>query len=89
MAQSLVPPRRAWTVDDLAELPDGPRYEILDGSLLVTPPPDVRHLEVNALVARVLDRQAPPGMLATAAVGGILVRGGRTYYVPDVLVVPR
>ena len=33
-----------WTIDDLETLPDnGLRYELLDGTLLVTPSPTPRH----------------------------------------------
>jgi Uma2 family endonuclease len=35
---------RAWTVADLAEMPDdGQRYEVIDGELFVTPSPALRH----------------------------------------------
>ena len=38
----LPPPdlHRGWTLEDLATLPDdGQRYELVDGGLVVTPPP--------------------------------------------------
>ena len=35
---------RGWTLDDLDTLPDdGQRYELVDGGLVVTPPPTQRH----------------------------------------------
>jgi Uma2 family endonuclease len=35
---------KAWTVEDLAAMPDdGQRYEVIDGELLVTPSPSLRH----------------------------------------------
>jgi Uma2 family endonuclease len=38
---------RPWTRADLDRLPDdGNRYEVLDGELLVTPPPSAEHQEV-------------------------------------------
>lgn len=45
-----------WTVEDLAGLPeDGNRYEIIDGELLVTPAPSIRHQRlVGALLKRLV-----------------------------------
>src|SRR5262249_20749360 len=40
----LMPQDRGWTVDDLESLPDdGFRYELIDGTLLVTPAPIPHH----------------------------------------------
>ena len=40
---------RAWTRDDLAQLPaDGQRYELVDGILIVSPAPGARHPRVAA-----------------------------------------
>jgi len=42
-----LPAHREWTVADLEGLPDdGPRYELLDGLLLVTPAPVLAHQDV-------------------------------------------
>lgn len=45
-----------WTVDDLELLPeDDPfRYELVDGSLLVTPPPRPWHDDLGSQLALVL-----------------------------------
>lgn len=47
---SVVPQHRGpWRFEELAELPDdGRRYEVVDGALLVTPPPGHRHQAVGA-----------------------------------------
>jgi len=56
----------AWTLDDLAQLPDdGRRYEIIDGSLLilVSPPPSNYHqgLAFDS-VARLVSHRHPLGL---------------------------
>ena len=74
-----------WTVDDLAELPDGNRYEILDGSLIMSPAPDSLHGRVTTLLARLLDRAAPTHLMISAAGFGVAVQDGRGYCVPDIV----
>jgi Uma2 family endonuclease len=80
---------QAWTIDRLADLPEGPRYEILDGSLLVTPPPDSFHFGATSGLARRLDRACPDELIASGVGLGVNVRDGATYYIPDVIVVRR
>jgi Uma2 family endonuclease len=77
---------RPWTVDDLMELTDiAGRMEILDGSLLVTPPPDIFHSRAATQLERLLARQAPRGVFVGQG-AGFTIRDGRTYYVPDIYV---
>src|SRR5688572_24103008 len=77
-----------WTVEDLEGLPDtGMRYEILEGSLLVSPVPRNRHGRVMGRVLELLRSQAPQDAFVSAFGIGIQIRGGRTYFIPDVLVV--
>ncbi|WBC13056.1 Uma2 family endonuclease [Micromonospora sp. WMMA1998] len=74
-----------WTVDDLQDLPqDGQDYEIFDGSLLVSPHADVRHGAIANRLRRLLDRQAPAGLLVGQDVGVSAKRS--SYFVPDVFV---
>jgi Uma2 family endonuclease len=79
-----------WTIDDLPHLPDdGNRYELVDGSLLVSPASDTLH---GRTVQRLVERLCAgvPGHLVVSGVGfGVDVRAGRTYYVPDVVVFRR
>jgi Uma2 family endonuclease len=60
---SVAPLHRAgsWSFDDLDQLPhDGCRYEVVDGALLMTPPPTDHHQAVSRRLFRQLDRQATP-----------------------------
>ena len=48
-------PREELTVEDVARLPDdGHRYEIVDGSLIVSPPPSLRHQFIAARLTELL-----------------------------------
>jgi Uma2 family endonuclease len=92
MTESLMHPEfgRPWTIDDLARLPDddGMRYEIVDGSLLVSPHANVYHFGVAGLLARLLDRQAPDQFLV-AQDGSVQVKNRTSYFLPDVMAVRR
>jgi Uma2 family endonuclease len=78
-----------WTIDDLRHLPEGNRYQIVHGSLLVSPAPNVPHCRVTTTLDRLLDRQAPSRFYVSAAGFGISIRGGDSYLVPDVVVLRR
>jgi Uma2 family endonuclease len=91
MAASLVPHHEfgaPWTIDDLKDLPDddGNRYEISDGSLLVTPHPGTFHGTVTNRLHRVLNRHAPDDILVSQSVG--VSRKRTSYLVPDLFVLP-
>jgi Uma2 family endonuclease len=87
MTESLVPPLTGWTVDDLYQLPErGVRYELFDGSILVSPPPALRHV---GAVSRLRDRlihQAPADLMIVEN-AGVTIHGRRTYFIPDLCVV--
>jgi Uma2 family endonuclease len=75
---------RPWTVDDLIALPDDvQRYEIVEGSLVVSPPPSAAHQGVAARIA-VLLRAALPSHLEALETTGIAV--GDSVLVPDLTV---
>jgi len=82
-------PDAPWTINDLGELPEGYRYEIFDGSLLVSPPPQLPHVRATTYLDRLLDRQAPAHLCATTAGPGVSIRGGASYLIPDVVVIRR
>lgn len=77
-----------WTIEDLDDFPsDGMRYELVDGSLLVSPPAIVRHysaaFELGVLLKAALDdtwRIAP---------GAGVALDRRNYREPDLVVVRR
>jgi Uma2 family endonuclease len=85
-AEPLLPFGRALTVDDLERLPDdGHRYELLDGTLLVTPAPGWSHQEVAGALYRALHAASVPG--TRVLIAPFAVRFGRdTELQPDVLV---
>lgn len=73
-----------WSIDDLDSLPDGgQRYEIIDGSLLMSPPPSARHQGIAARVSALLREAANPGLEVVEATG---LKIGPGLLVPDVLV---
>jgi Uma2 family endonuclease len=78
-----------YTVDDLDRFPDDDQhYELLDGILLVTPAPALRHQSiVTAIMAPLLSAFPPGGPVALACPGRIQVgRGVRLE--PDILAFP-
>src|SRR5689334_14824770 len=76
-----------WTTDDLERLPDdGRRYELLDGRLLVTPAPVVKHQAVTLELAIRLREACPPELAALVSPVD-WQPDGRNSFQPDVLVV--
>lgn len=84
MTEALAKAPGPWTLADLASLPDdGQRYEIVDGSLLVSPPPTLLHQAVTDRVRRLLRAAAGPDFEVLEGVGVQLPNG---LLVPDVVV---
>lgn len=78
----------AWSVDDLDDLPDEldrRRVEILDGSLVVSPPPGLEHEFVIARLRNVLHAAAPSEAEVLGSPGIQLATSLR---VPDLVVAP-
>lgn len=79
----------ALTYDDLQNIPeDGHRYELLDGTLLVTPSPNYAHQRCVLSLAILLDSAAPPDQEVIVAPFDWVI-GPRTSFEPDVLVARR
>jgi Uma2 family endonuclease len=74
-----------WTFDDLDQLPDdGLRYEVVDGNLVVTPPPTQLHQIVEQRLQRQLFAQCPPEW---EVVVEFSLRMGTDGRVPDLAIV--
>ncbi|MQA83498.1 MAG: Uma2 family endonuclease [Streptosporangiales bacterium] len=87
-AAAAVTARGPWTLDDLMGLPDdGQRYEIIDGSLLVSPAPGSPHQRAAHRLAATLNRDLGSEWEALEAVGILLRRRSPIrLIVPDVVV---
>lgn len=87
-----LPDRQVWTLEDLVSLPDdGHRYEIVDGSLLMSPAPSKRHQGAAYRLANALRDAAPPGIEVAESVAvelGAETAGalGVQVPVPDIVV---
>lgn len=83
---------RPWILDDLYELPedgDGRRFEIIDGGLHVSPPPDYHHAQVASRMARPMFSTVPPGLDLLFGAGVHRVDELTRYLEPDLMVVHR
>ena len=77
-------PAGAWTEPDLHLFPqDGHRYEIVDGSLHVTPPLDGPHESIVRALVTTLRGAAPDGWWVCARLG---IACGASHLIPDVTV---
>lgn len=73
-----------WTVEDVYALPeDGMRHELLDGTLLVSPPPSVTHQLAAQRLVSALGAAAGPDLEVLEAVG---VRISHGLLAPDIVV---
>src|SRR4051812_807819 len=86
----MLPTERKWTVDEVLALPaDGNRYEVVDGELLVTPSPTLRHQRLlGELYRRLAEylRKNPVATVFFAPADYFL--DDKSYVQPDLFVVP-
>jgi Uma2 family endonuclease len=81
-------PYDGWTTDDLDALPDdGIRRELVDGVLIVTPPPSFAHQNAVWRLCAALDPLLPPHLVVNQGCG-VRINHKRAF-VPDVLVAQR
>lgn len=78
--------REVWTPEDLRalNLEDWRRYEIVDGALVVSPSAGRMHEFVSGDLRAVIRAALPAGL---AVIGPIGVEIGRSYRIPDLVVV--
>ncbi|WP_033290543.1 Uma2 family endonuclease [Amycolatopsis jejuensis] len=87
MTESQYPPGSGpMTVHDLEGMPqDGRRYELIDGTLLVSPAPGYRHQKIGYRLHHTLETACPPEFDVVGAPFAVHV-GDRLELQPDVLV---
>ncbi|HLX48943.1 MAG TPA: Uma2 family endonuclease [Streptosporangiaceae bacterium] len=75
-----------FTVEELGRMPDdGRRYELLEGTLVVSPRPGMPHQVVATRLVLVLGNACPPGLHVVAEPAVQLAKD--TEFVPDIAVV--
>ena len=87
-ARSFLPYGRELTRADLQSVPDdGHRYELIDGVLVVSPAPRIRHQRTLLNLVRVLDAARPPDLTLLFAPVDVVLADD-TVIQPDLLVAP-
>lgn len=82
-------PVQHFTIDMLDDFPDdGTRYELLEGTLLVTPVPSTEHQVIAARVVHLLMNALDGDRAAHVVAVGAIQRGENTQLQPDILVFP-
>lgn len=85
----VLPQEGPLTAEDLEAFPDdGNRYELLDGYLLVSPAPNVRHQIISKALTLRLDRAVPPHLRVLYAPVEWRVSPNQSFQ-PDLLVAER
>ena len=78
-------PGEPFTVSDLDRMPDdGHRYELLDGTLMVSPAPGPPHQRVAVMVCHILELACPEDLIVFPNVGVRI--GPRSALEPDAVV---
>lgn len=89
VVMTVLPQSRPLTADDLSVVPDdGHRYELVDGTLIVTPAPSTRHQRAVARLLKALMDAAPEHLEVLTAPYDVRLTDD-TVLQPDVLVCRR
>jgi Uma2 family endonuclease len=87
-ARTVLPGVPPFTVDDLLKFPDdGNRYELFNGSLLVSPAPTSLHQLAITYAMDILLRAAPPDLVPLTTIN--LRVTDKDFFIPDVAVVSK
>jgi Uma2 family endonuclease len=87
-ARTVLPGVPPFTVDDLLKFPDdGNRYELFNGSLLVSPAPTLLHQLAITYTMDILLRAAPPDLVPLTTIN--LRVTDKDFFIPDVAVVSK
>lgn len=82
-------PQRPLTVEDLERLPDdGHRYDLIDGSLIVAPGPELIHQTVQSNLLRILFSACPEELFVYGSPTDVVLADD-TVLQPDLMVVRR
>src|ERR1700733_1096203 len=77
--------RHDWTVDEVANLPEDLRYELIEGRLVVSPYPKLLHAQISLDLVNALRLNQPEGWCATGEMSVMI--NCRTELRPDANVV--
>lgn len=77
-----------WTVADLMAMPeDGYRYELVDGRLIMNPPPSPQHQGLSRRLSRILEDAANATGVDVRVLEAVGLRCGEQLLIPDIVVV--
>lgn len=77
----------AYTADHI-DVPEGFRVEIIEGNIIVSPTPAVRHGLITSILQNEINAVMPSGLYAVQNITLTLPETGQQY-IPDLMVLPR
>lgn len=86
-----LPQERIYTVDDIYNLPDGERAELIDGQIYYMSPPNRRHQEISFALSRIIadyiDKKGGSCKVYPAPFAVFLNEDDTNYVEPDISVI--